>query len=110
MKSWADHCSSDEESDDGRAHHPANLPDSPHKAFRPQEPDCGSDCDDRDSHVSGGNSVGDDHDGGQIVRRQYDIPPYPPYTAHVGNLSYDIREDGQLAQEVEALVERRYGG
>lgn len=37
-------------------------------------------------------------------------PNRPPYTAHIGNLSFGVKEKEELANEIEKLVTERYNG
>ena len=91
IKSWAD-ASSDEESDDERiAPPPSNLPGS--------------------TSYNNLNNEDDDHEGEEEeemvqMERDYsfifDNPP--PYTAYIGNLSYDMKKSEDFGMEVEKLL------
>ena len=86
IKSWAD-ASSDEESDDERiAPPPSNLPGS----------------------TSYNNLNDEDHEEEEMVQMErdysfiFDNPP--PYTAYIGNLSYDMKKSEDFGMEVEKLL------
>ena len=87
IKSWAD-ASSDEESDDERiAPPPSNLPGSTSYNNLNDE---------------------DDHEEEEMVQMErdysfiFDNPP--PYTAYIGNLSYDMKKSEDFGMEVEKLL------
>ena len=93
-KSWGD-VSSDEDSDDERV---TRAP-----LTRPVAPD-------DDDGIGGG-----DDDYADERRYAHHPPPVvvegPPYTAFLGNLSYDIRSSTDLTSELESLLrERRLDG
>ncbi len=135
MKSWADHCSSDEESDDG--HHPARL------AGPGESMDADLSYDESIEHISvtgeddevldnlgkvgkGGldNGGGGNRHHHQNKREQQEEIPYPaeidfdnpppnlptqaPYTAHIRNLCYKIENATDLADKIEGLTRWRY--
>lgn len=138
MKSWADHCSSDEESDAGM-HHPARL--APGDSM---DPDLSYDESIEHISVTGeddvsldnlvGNGNGRDHGGrdgnrhhqnnNNNNRQQSEEIPYPeeidfenkppnfptqaPYTAHIRNLCYKIEDAADLADKIEGLTRWRY--
>ena len=137
MKSWADHCSSDEESDDGL--HPARLAESNSNSM---DPDLS--YDESIEHISVTGEDGEPLDqmgepggaggakGGRGGGRRYsnndnnqpEEIPYPaeidfdnvppnmptqaPYTAHIKNLSYKIENPSDLADKIEGLTRWRY--
>lgn len=90
IKSWADHCSSDEESDDSDriAPPPSGLPGSTsyHDLVAP-------DSDEEDDYI--------------IPPRQFDIPTEPPFTAFLGNLHNELRTNNDLGRELDILLNRR---
>ena len=89
IKSWADHCSSDEESDGGGriAPPPSDLPGS-------------------ESYVDGKDRGDRGRDGKRTTSRRDFVPPEsPPFTAYVGNLSYDIRTSNELKTAMDGLLE-----
>jgi len=97
MKSWAD-CSSDEDTDDNYSvdSEDQNAEQSTEDAFSAKVK-----IDD--------NEEGPDGEGtGQPVRT-YDFPDRPPFTAFVGNLSYDIQESSQLQKALADVVFDRLG-
>jgi hypothetical protein len=90
IKSWAD-ASSDEESDDERiAPPPSNLPGA--------------------TSYNNLNDEDDDHEDEEEEEVQmerdysyiFDNPP--PYTAYIGNLSYDMKKSEDFGMEVEKLL------
>ena len=88
MKSWADHCSSDEDTDDNYSvesedvqEEQQSLEETFEEKVTIEEP----------------------------VARTYDFPSRPPFTAFVGNLSYDIQEPSQLQQALADVVFDRLG-
>ena len=90
IKSWAD-ASSDEESDDERiAPPPSNLPGS--TSYNNLNND--------DDH--------EDEEEEEMVQMErdysfiFDNPP--PYTAYIGNLSYDMKKSEDFGMEVEKLL------
>lgn len=135
MKSWADHCSSDEESDDGL--HPARL-----AGLSSGDNDNGLSYDESIEHISVNGDDDDDDDAvvGDIGhggndgggRRNYnnnnnnqqkeipfpewidldripeDFPPNGPYVAYVQNLSYRIDTPMALAEKLEGMTRWRY--
>jgi translation initiation factor 4B len=86
MKSWADHCSSDEESEDEMR---------PVVSVLQEE-----ESDDEEEFIA----------PPPPQRKNYHWPNSPPYTAFVGNLSFQLTDDDQFGQEVEAVVDRLSGG
>jgi len=98
MQRWADTCSSDEDTDD--------------YSIGSEEG-----CDDQslEADFSQKVQVDDDHEQGpnegeqEQKVRTYDFPDRPPYTAFVGNLSYDIHEASQLQQALADVVFDRLG-
>lgn len=113
MQSWADHCSSDDDSDDG---HPARL----QTTVEDDEDDLSYD----EHGAASGDALDDD------LEEDEEYPPAPrpldlasfsdprnlpegaptqaPYTAHIGNLAFNITEAGELAFKIEEMVKDRY--
>lgn len=93
-KSWADHCSSDEEEEDDSVH----------------DGDEGDVNDVAGAETTGGN---DDEEAAAeddpSPTTNYDFPDRPPYTAFVGNLSFHIKEPLQLQKAVAGAVLERFG-
>ena len=111
MKSWADHCSSDEESfnedtpmdafdndeDDGNgkqaaattADHPAEIITT------------GMD------HLKGPSAAGMEAQQPPHQERTYDLPSGPPFTLYVGNLAYSIKDGNQLGEALANVVKER---
>lgn len=101
MKSWADHCSSDEEDED-----------IPRVQVPPQvkESDSESDYSDNEEEEHNNNNRGN-NSGSRNNNYNRDRNPRPPpvlptskpFTAFVGNLSYEIQDAKHLAYELERL-------
>ena len=89
---WAD-CSSDEDTDDNYS--------------------VESEDNDEDQSLNAGFSekvqVDDSEGGTEPSGRTYDFPEFPPFTAFVGNLSWDINEPAQLKQTLADVVFDRLG-
>ena len=101
MKSWADHCSSDEDTDDNHS-----------VASEEQEQEIennNGDGQSLDDAFSEKVNVNDQDAPVQPQARTYDFPRSPPFTAFVGNLSYDIKESSQLQQALADVVFDRLG-
>ena len=102
MKSWADHCSSDEESDDG-IHHPA----------RGDVPAIMENVVEEEEEVNDEGSFHEENDGGPPppVEGDYshlEFPSKPPFTAHLSNLNFKIKDEEALCHHVETMVDYRY--
>jgi hypothetical protein len=100
MKSWADHCSSDEEDsvDDPQQHEEQDEDD-----LQPLSEEMTSKLQ-VDDGTGGGE--GDQQQGEE---KTYDFPEHPPYTAFVGNLAFSIKEVPQLVEAVANLAQERLG-
>ena len=97
IKSWAD-ASSDEESDDERiAPPPSNLPGS--TSYNNLQAENGDDDD--DDH--------EEEEEIQMMERDYSFlfETPPPYTAYIGNLSYEMKKSDDFGMEVEKLLHGR---
>lgn len=112
MKSWADHCSSDEDSDaDGM-----DLTGADFSVLNSKSMDTDLSF---DNTTVGAGPTGNSFD-------EENFPPEPPpvdfgtvppnapnvapFTAHIGNLPFDVKEGNELADEIEKLVADRYKG
>ena len=95
MKSWADHCSSDEDTDDN------------YSVESEEEQEQGISNKDEGQPLDEAFSEKATID--EPVARTYDFPSRPPFTAFVGNLSYDIQEASQLQQALADVVFDRLG-
>jgi len=102
---WADHCSSDEESDDGL--HPARV-----GSDHPIEADLSND-------LSYGSAEEDPDLELEKEKTPYPIaidmnnlpegfPTEAPYTAHVTNVAFNINTPEDFGQKIEGLVKYRY--
>lgn len=93
MKSWADHCSSDEESlDDG----PEQLETqklTETEPVAPSSPPPPTTVDVVDAPVVA-------EDAPPAAPRTYKFPDKPPFTAFVGNLAYSLKDPEQLKAAV----------
>lgn len=108
MKSWADHCSSDEDSDDdGESVDLSRVLET-----RSIDTDLSY-----DNSTVGVTSPGTyDIDDSPPVPPPVDygiVPPnapnVAPFTAHIGNLSFGVKEGTDLGDEIEKLVTDRMG-
>lgn len=113
---WADHCSSDDESDDGL--HPARLATN----SEPIEQDLSNDLSYDPSDTGALSTTGGDDD----LEVEKETIPYPPeidmnklpenfptaapYTAYVGNLAFSVKTEEDFARGVEKLITFRYQG
>mmetsp|Transcript_55411 Transcript_55411/g.134565 ORF Transcript_55411/g.134565 Transcript_55411/m.134565 type:complete len:167 (-) Transcript_55411:444-944(-) len=98
VKNWADHCSSDEESigDDAPPHEQFDeqLQISPH---------------DHEHHDSNPEMTMNEGAGTGTPKppKTYDYPSQPPFTAFVGNLSYNIKTNEDLVAAMDDECRRR---
>lgn len=92
-KSWAD-CSSDEEEDD-------------YSVDSLDQEETLDTAASNKLHIDNKNSPNHEM---QQSSRTYDYPDNPPFTAFVGNLSYDIQEASYLRQALADVVQDRLGG
>jgi len=119
MKSWADHCSSDEESegDHRRKSEPVNDDDNAERNIVTAKE---TTRDEAQEDLKGNNN---DDDAIPPPLPLADFPTNypqfqeviqdlqgPPYSAHVGNLSFRIQTNEQLSRTLEGLVDYRYQG
>ena len=103
FKSWADHCSSDEESlddhddvaDEDSQQHPGEIEPQGH-APSPPPPE----HHDHDHH----DEPPQQH---HQEERVYEFPDKPPFTAFIGNLSYGIKDTEQLKVAIADLTHER---
>jgi RNA recognition motif-containing protein len=118
MKSWADHCSSDEESEGGhrRKSEPVNDDDNAERNIVTAKE---TTRDEAQDDVKGNND--DDAIPPPLPLADFptNYPQFqeviqdlqgPPYSAHVGNLSFRIQTNEQLSRTLEGLVDYRYQG
>lgn len=93
MKSWADHCSSDEESFNE---------DTPLDTFDDDDDEPAKELPQRmeQAHL-------DEPEQPPPAPRTYNMPSGPPYTLFVGNLSYAIQDGQQLGEALGDLVKDR---
>ena len=84
IKSWGD-VSSDDDSDDDVRPPPRPIP----------------------SYDSNGHDNEDDDVVPVATKPHYTIPPNPPYTSYIGNISYEIRNTSELCTEVREMLNRR---
>ena len=115
-KSWADHCSSDEDSEPAKHQLPENSIPSNQGAF-PYNDTIDTDLSFTDrsgTFLTKDVTLGEEYppapppvDFGRIPPN---APGRAPFTAHIGNLSFGVKEGPELADEVEKLVRDRYLG
>ena len=107
MKSWADHCSSDEDTDDNDS----VLEEVQNDDEEPIEEDFSEKARFNDGGTFDGNHRHrqQNHQHQHNQARTYDFPDRPPFTAFVGNLSYDIQDESQLQQALADVVLDRLG-
>ena len=114
MKSWADHCSSDEDEsvDDNVGEQDPSLEEQPHmgnddhddgkdqqETFLPPRP-----------HPDHGPDDGDENQNPpHATTKTYDFPDKPPFTAFVGNLAFSVKEPDQLKDAIMEVVHERLG-
>ena len=97
IKSWADHCSSDEEDSVHDDHVAQEIA---------EEAAAKLGVDDAAVPVHSDEVVPSDG-GGPPPAKTYDFPSQPPFTAFVGNLSYQINENPLLVEAVQNLADER---
>jgi len=111
MKSWADHCSSDEDSDAD-----ADLSGADLSMLNSKSNDEGLSFDNSTVDVLSPEKSYDDEDFPPVPPPvdygmvPQNAPNEAPYTAHIGNLSFGVKEGSDLADEIEKLVTDRYKG
>jgi RNA recognition motif-containing protein len=101
MMSWADHCSSDEEDATADDHHHDNANVESEADKMPEDPET--------LPVSPDEMVPIDTMAGSEVaeERVYEFPTQPPFTAFIGNLSYQIKDPDMLVEAVSSLAQER---
>lgn len=94
MKSWADHCSSDEESIDGLADElkAQKFADAAPSADGVEGGEAGAEESFAPAVVGG--------DAPPAGPRVYDFPDKPPFTAFIGNLAYSLKDPEELKAAV----------
>ena len=110
MKSWADHCSSDEEDDIPKV---STLDKSNHSRH------LDSDHSDNEDNNTNGNNGDDDHSSHYDSEEELQMQREkileslqnndPPFTAFVGNLSYEVQDAQHLAYELEEMCKHLLG-
>jgi hypothetical protein len=118
MKSWADHCSSDEESlGDAEEEHEKQTLNKATPARRvvevqyqppPAADDQHLDDEDADDEAEEYRERGVAPPAAP-QERVYDFPDKPPFTAFVGNLAFSITEGDDLKHAIVDLVQERLG-
>jgi len=115
-KSWADHCSSDEDSEPAKHQLPENSIPSNQGAF-PYNDTIDTDLSFTDrsgTFLTKDVTLGEEYPPAPPPVDFGHIPPNAPgrapFTAHIGNLSFGVKEGPELADEVEKLVRDRYLG
>ena len=99
MKSWADHCSSDEESFDG-------LPDEMEAQTLEDTPAPAAE----EEHAEQASA-----DAQETTEREppaprtFDFPSEPPFTAYVGNLAFTIEDPAELEHLIAEAAKDRLG-
>lgn len=111
MKSWADHSSSDDDSDNGIGQ---DLSVDVTRALKSTSIDTDLSYDNTTVLPADNADDGLEYppepppvDFGVIPPN---VPNHAPYTAHIGNLSFGVKEGPDLANEIEKLVTDRYNG
>jgi hypothetical protein len=108
MKSWADHCSSDEED----SVHDSELLQEEEDAMLAEQTANKLDLQEEpvvpDEVVSQGEGEHQQDNQPRPIT-DYDFPMNPPFTAFIGNLSYNIKEVPQLIEAVSDLAKDRLG-
>lgn len=97
MKSWADHCSSDEESisDDIEEEIEEQNVDVPKPTSPDEQPPLQQDD--------------PPHEEEAVPARVYDYPTQPPFTAFVGNLAFSVKDPDDLKSAIVDVASQLLG-
>lgn len=101
MQRWADHCSSDEDTDDNYTVEEEQVEEIEPTTIEEEFSD--------KVQVNTDDTASEEQPDQQQPVRTYDFPDRPPFTAFVGNLSYDIQDTAQLQQGLADVVSERLG-
>jgi len=109
MKSWADHCSSDEESDGERPHKSEPVEDKSERNQVSATEDEAHESKDKDEIPPPLPLEDFPKNHPQLYAAIQDMQ-VPPFSAHMRNLPFRIQSDEAMARTIEALVDFRYQG